>query len=258
MLRRPRGRERVALLGVLEAGGARARAARSPSSSDRSLGTGARSSRQTPALLVEPWQAAVYSARLRGRRGGDRARRRRSRGVRPGPAPARRARRLRPAPARRFRGDARLRLPDRLRRGAARLPVVLVARPGRAVARGGAVRRSDRHARPPVDRPAVREVAATLGASPLAGRREVDAPLVGRAFAVAAGFAFAIALGEFGATVFVARAEQPTLPVAIFRFLGRPGEEPGPCGRARRRARRDRGRRRPRGRAAAGGRGGAL
>ena len=46
-----------------------------------------------------------------------------------------------------------------------------------------------------------------------------------RAFAVAAGFAFAIALGEFGATVFVARAEQPTLPVAIFRFLGRPGAE---------------------------------
>jgi thiamine transport system permease protein len=72
--------------------------------------------------------------------------------------------------------------------------------------------------------PRLREVAATLGASPTRTRREVDAPLVGRAFAVAAGFAFAIALGEFGATVFVARAEQPTLPVAIFRFLGRPGE----------------------------------
>ena len=72
--------------------------------------------------------------------------------------------------------------------------------------------------------PALREVAATLGASPLRSRREIDTPLVGRAFAVAAGFAFAIALGEFGATVFVARAEQPTLPVAIFRFLGRPGE----------------------------------
>ncbi|MEO5633620.1 MAG: iron ABC transporter permease, partial [Gaiella sp.] len=55
--------------------------------------------------------------------------------------------------------------------------------------------------------------------------REVDLPLAGRAFAAAAGFAFAISLGEFGATVFVARAEQPTLPVAIFRFLGRPGEQ---------------------------------
>ena len=73
--------------------------------------------------------------------------------------------------------------------------------------------------------PRLREVAATLGASPSRSWREIDVPLVGRAFAVAAGFAFAIALGEFGATVFVARAEQPTLPVAIFRFLGRPGAE---------------------------------
>jgi thiamine transport system permease protein len=47
---------------------------------------------------------------------------------------------------------------------------------------------------------------------------------VGRGLAVAAGFAFAISLGEFGATVFLARPDNPTLPVAIFRFLGRPGE----------------------------------
>jgi thiamine transport system permease protein len=73
--------------------------------------------------------------------------------------------------------------------------------------------------------PRLREVAATLGAAPARAWREVDLPLTGRALAVAAGFAFAIALGEFGATVFVARAEQPTLPVAIFRFLGRPGAE---------------------------------
>jgi thiamine transport system permease protein len=73
--------------------------------------------------------------------------------------------------------------------------------------------------------PRLREVAATLGAAPSRAWREVELPLAGRAFAVAAGFAFAIALGEFGATVFVARAEQPTLPVAIFRFLGRPGTE---------------------------------
>lgn len=71
----------------------------------------------------------------------------------------------------------------------------------------------------------LREAAAALGASPARVWREVDLPLTGRALAVAAGFAFAIALGEFGATVFVARAEWPTLPVAIFRFLGRPGAE---------------------------------
>ncbi len=69
-----------------------------------------------------------------------------------------------------------------------------------------------------------REAAAVLGASPARVRREIDVPIIGRAVAVAAGFAFAISLGEFGATVFLARPESPTLPVAIFRFLGRPGE----------------------------------
>ncbi len=69
-----------------------------------------------------------------------------------------------------------------------------------------------------------REAAALLGAPPARVRREIDLPIVSRAFAVAAGFAFAISLGEFGATVFLARPDRPTLPVAIFRFLGRPGE----------------------------------
>jgi thiamine transport system permease protein len=55
-------------------------------------------------------------------------------------------------------------------------------------------------------------------------RREIDLRVAGRALAVAAGFAFAISLGEFGATVFLARPDHPTLPVAIFRFLGRPGQ----------------------------------
>jgi thiamine transport system permease protein len=55
-------------------------------------------------------------------------------------------------------------------------------------------------------------------------RREVDLPIVSRGLAVAGGFAFAISLGEFGATVFLARPDRPTLPVAIFRFLDRPGE----------------------------------
>jgi thiamine transport system permease protein len=69
----------------------------------------------------------------------------------------------------------------------------------------------------------LRDAAASLGASPVRVWREVDLPIVGRALAVAAGFAFAIAVGEFGATVFVARANLPTMPVAIFRLLGRPG-----------------------------------
>ncbi len=70
----------------------------------------------------------------------------------------------------------------------------------------------------------LREAAAVLGASPWRVWREVDLPLVGRAVGVAAGFAFAVSLGEFGATVFLARPDHPTLPVAIARFLGRAGQ----------------------------------
>ncbi|WLQ45248.1 iron ABC transporter permease [Streptomyces laculatispora] len=70
----------------------------------------------------------------------------------------------------------------------------------------------------------LREAAAVLGASPLRAWREVDLPLVRRALLVAAGFAFAVSLGEFGATVFIARPDSPTLPVAVARLLGRSGD----------------------------------
>ena len=69
----------------------------------------------------------------------------------------------------------------------------------------------------------LREAAAVLGARPSRVWREVDLPAVWPGLAVAAGFAFAISLGEFGATVFLVRPEAPTLPVAVYRFLGRPG-----------------------------------
>jgi thiamine transport system permease protein len=72
--------------------------------------------------------------------------------------------------------------------------------------------------------PRLREAASVLGAPPGRMRREIDVPLVLRPLGIAAGLAFAICLGEFGATVFLARSDHPTLPVAIFRFLGRPGE----------------------------------
>jgi thiamine transport system permease protein len=69
----------------------------------------------------------------------------------------------------------------------------------------------------------LREAAAVLGASPVRVWREVDLPIVRRAVLVAAGFAFAISLGEFGATTVIARADTPTVPIAIDRLLGRPG-----------------------------------
>jgi thiamine transport system permease protein len=69
----------------------------------------------------------------------------------------------------------------------------------------------------------LRDTAAVLGASPARVWREIDLPIVTRAVLVAAGFAFAISLGEFGATIFIARPDYPTLPVVIFRLIDQPG-----------------------------------
>jgi thiamine transport system permease protein len=69
----------------------------------------------------------------------------------------------------------------------------------------------------------LREAAAVLGAPPWRAWREVDAPILARAALVGAGFAFAVSLGEFGATLFIARPDTLTIPVAIFRLLGQPG-----------------------------------
>ena len=69
----------------------------------------------------------------------------------------------------------------------------------------------------------LREAAAVLGASPGRAWREVDGPILARGALVGAGFAFAVSLGEFGATLFIARPDTVTIPVAIYRLLGQPG-----------------------------------
>jgi thiamine transport system permease protein len=69
-----------------------------------------------------------------------------------------------------------------------------------------------------------RQAAASLGAGPLRAVLTVDLPAVRTPLLAAAGFAFAVSLGEFGATSFLARADRPTLPVVIFRLIGQPGE----------------------------------
>ena len=73
--------------------------------------------------------------------------------------------------------------------------------------------------------PRLREAAAVLGASPGKVLRDIDLAFLGRGLGLATGFAFATALGEFGATSFLARPDQPTLPVVVFRLIGRPGLE---------------------------------
>jgi thiamine transport system permease protein len=69
-----------------------------------------------------------------------------------------------------------------------------------------------------------RQAAASLGASPLRALLTVDLPVVWKPLLAAGGFAFAVSLGEFGATSFLARDEHPTLPVVIYQLLGHPGE----------------------------------
>ncbi|WP_029291903.1 iron ABC transporter permease [Cellulomonas sp. HZM] len=73
--------------------------------------------------------------------------------------------------------------------------------------------------------PRLREAAATLGAAPGRVLRTVDLPLAARSLGLALGFAFAASLGEFGATSFLARPDSPTLPVVVFRLIGRPGPD---------------------------------
>ena len=69
-----------------------------------------------------------------------------------------------------------------------------------------------------------RQAAASLGATPLRAVLTVDLPVVWKPMLAACGFAFAVSLGEFGATSFLARDTNPTLPVVIFRLIGHPGE----------------------------------
>jgi thiamine transport system permease protein len=73
--------------------------------------------------------------------------------------------------------------------------------------------------------PNLRETAAVMGASPSRVWREVDLPIISRAFLVAAVFAFTISMGEFGATSFIVRPNSGflTVPIAIERFLSTPG-----------------------------------
>jgi len=71
----------------------------------------------------------------------------------------------------------------------------------------------------------LRQAAAMLGATPSQVRREIDVPIGARGLVVGAGFAFAVSMGEFGATSFLPRrADTITAPVALFRLLSTPGD----------------------------------
>ncbi|MFT3900613.1 MAG: iron ABC transporter permease [Gordonia sp. (in: high G+C Gram-positive bacteria)] len=66
--------------------------------------------------------------------------------------------------------------------------------------------------------------ARSLGAGPLRVFATVELPVVSRSLGAAAGFAFILSLGEFGATSFLVRPSTTTLPVMIGTALSLPGE----------------------------------
>lgn len=69
----------------------------------------------------------------------------------------------------------------------------------------------------------LREASAVLGAAPIRTWWHIDRPLLMPAVTVACIFAFMTSLGEFGATLLVARPQHPTMPLIIYRALGQPG-----------------------------------
>jgi thiamine transport system permease protein len=73
--------------------------------------------------------------------------------------------------------------------------------------------------------PNIYEASRVLGASPWQVWRLIDLPLISRGIIVGAMFAFTVSMGEFGASLFVARPETPTMPIIIFRLLGQPGAQ---------------------------------
>ena len=73
--------------------------------------------------------------------------------------------------------------------------------------------------------PNLREVATLLGGSTKKVFLMIDLPLITPSLIVGSTFAFAISIGEFGASLLLVKPEFTTMPVAIYRFLGLPGDE---------------------------------
>ncbi len=69
----------------------------------------------------------------------------------------------------------------------------------------------------------LREASMVLGATPRRTWWHIDLPLLMPALMVAGVFAFTTSLGEFGASLLVARPQYPTMPLIIYRALGQPG-----------------------------------
>ena len=70
----------------------------------------------------------------------------------------------------------------------------------------------------------LRDASQTLGARTWQVWRTIDFQIIKPALVTAAAVACAVSLGEFGASSFLVRRNNETLPLIIARLLGRPGE----------------------------------
>ena len=70
----------------------------------------------------------------------------------------------------------------------------------------------------------LRDASRTLGASAWQMWRTIDLRIIRRALVTSAALASAVSLGEFGASSFLVRRNNETLPLTIARLLSRPGD----------------------------------
>jgi len=73
--------------------------------------------------------------------------------------------------------------------------------------------------------PELLEASRMDGASKLQTMRMIELPLLKKSFTLAITFSAMVSIGEFGAASFLAFGSNETLPIVMFKLLGRPGAE---------------------------------
>ncbi len=73
--------------------------------------------------------------------------------------------------------------------------------------------------------PELLEASRMDGASRIQTMRMIELPLLKKSFTLAITFSAMVSIGEFGAASFLAFGSNETLPIVLFKLLGRPGAE---------------------------------
>jgi thiamine transport system permease protein len=73
--------------------------------------------------------------------------------------------------------------------------------------------------------PELLEASRMDGAGKIQTMRLIELPLLKKSFTLAITFSAMVSIGEFGAASFLAFGSNETLPIVMFKLLGRPGAE---------------------------------